>query len=73
VDEQHIQSETLAETENYAIWISEDDDELMFHFEVGMTTINFLKEEWDEFLELMAQLPKSDNTKTDAKNKSKKK
>jgi hypothetical protein len=61
VEDHNIQTETLSETENYAIWVSEDEGEVMFHLEVGMTTINFLEEDWDEFLQLIAKLPTEDD------------
>ena len=60
MEDQNFQSETLAETENYALWISQDEEELTFHLEIGMVTINFLQEDWDEFLELIAKVPRDD-------------
>jgi len=53
-----LPTETLAETENYAVWISEDEDEIMFHLEIGSVTLNFFDEEWKEFLELINAVPK---------------
>lgn len=49
-----VNVETLAETENYAIWKSvEPDGEIVFHLEVGSVTMHFFQEEWDEMLALV--------------------
>jgi len=47
--------ETLAETENYVIWSSEnkEEDEHLFHIELGNITLHFYPEEWEEFVQLM--------------------
>ncbi len=50
---------TLAETENYEAWASEEDDgEEIFHLDLGRVTIHFFREEWDESIDLMKKLPK---------------
>jgi hypothetical protein len=55
----HIPTETLAETENYSAWISQEPDgETTYHIEVGNVTLHFFDEEWDEFLELIESLAK---------------
>ena len=52
------QTQTLAETENYAIWkADEPDGETTYHLELNNVTVHFFSEEWDEFLKL-AQLLK---------------
>ena len=44
----------IAETENYLIWeVQEPDGETTFHLELGIATLHFFREEWDEFLQLM--------------------
>ncbi len=48
-----INVETLAETENYAIWRAEDPDEMTYHVEIGPVTLHFFNEEWDEFVQLI--------------------
>ena len=46
--------ETLAETENYIVWASEEPDgETIHHLELNTVTLHFFKEEWDEFIDLM--------------------
>jgi hypothetical protein len=53
------QTETLAETENYLIWKAEEPDgETTYHVELGNVTVHFFREEWDEFMELVASLEK---------------
>jgi hypothetical protein len=51
------QTETIAETENYAVWsAAEPDGEVTYHLELNNVTIHFFKEEWEEFLELVKKL-----------------
>ncbi|NLX10673.1 MAG: hypothetical protein GXY36_13530 [Chloroflexi bacterium] len=53
-NDSNIPTETLAETENYTIWSSEEPDgETTYHIELGPVTAHFFQEEWDEFLELI--------------------
>ena len=47
------QTQTLAETENYLVWMAEEPDgEITYHVELNNVTVHFFQEEWDEFLEL---------------------
>jgi hypothetical protein len=51
-----IKTETLAETENYMIYTAQEPDgETSWNLELGMVTVHFFREEWQEFLELAAQ------------------
>ena len=44
----------IAETEHYMIWeVQDPDGESTFHLELGIATLHFYREEWDEFLQLM--------------------
>jgi hypothetical protein len=53
-----IPTETLAETENYSVWRSQEPDgEVTYHVEIGAVTLHFFDEEWTEFLELIRALP----------------
>ncbi len=55
-----IPVQTLAETENYIAWRSDEPDgEAVFHIEFGSVTVHFFQEEWDELLDLMAALAES--------------
>ena len=48
-------TETLAE--NYLVWKADEHyGENTYHVELGNVTVNFFKEEWDEFLELVKTL-----------------
>jgi hypothetical protein len=53
--------DTLAETENYEAWVSfENDDEPIYHLDIGRATLHFFQEEWNELLLLMSQLEDDD-------------
>lgn len=60
--EEHPEDDTLGETENYEAWVSYDGEggEPVFHIETGRSTLHFFSEEWEEFLQLMAQLIDAD-------------
>jgi len=50
---------TIVETENCSIWrADEPDGETTYNLQLNNVTINFFKEEWDEFLDLVRQLMK---------------
>ena len=54
-----IRTETIAETDNYMIYTAaEPDGETTWNLELGTATLHFFHEEWQEFLELVAQLKK---------------
>ncbi len=56
-NENDVQVETLAETENYVAWIShEPDGEDVYHLELGAVTLHLFREEMDEVLELIAEV-----------------
>ena len=56
-DSQEPSTETIAETENYAIWSADEPDgELTYHLELNNVTVHFFKEEWEEFLDLVKKL-----------------
>ena len=53
-----IPTETLAETENYSVWLSQEPDgEVTYHIEVGGVTLHFFEEEWREFVKLIRAVP----------------
>ena len=53
-----IPTETLAETENYLVWKAEEPDgETTYHLELNNVTVHFFQEEWEEFLQLVRNLP----------------
>lgn len=49
-----LQTETIAETDNFMIWsVEEPDGEMTYHLELNNVTVHFFTEEWNEFLELI--------------------
>jgi hypothetical protein len=55
-----IPTDTLAETENYIAWISDEPDgERVYHLELGKVTVHFFKEEWDEMVALVKDADKA--------------
>jgi hypothetical protein len=49
-----LNTETLAETENFLAWrVEEPDGEMSFHLEINNVTLHFFTEEWEEFLDLI--------------------
>jgi hypothetical protein len=48
---------TLAETENYMVWMAEEPDgETTYYVQINNVTLNFFQEEWDEFKQLIKLL-----------------
>lgn len=46
--------EVVAETENYAVWTSQNEDETIYHIELGDTlTLHLLSDEWEELVVLI--------------------
>ncbi len=46
----------LAETEQYAVWTSlEENDEVLYHLELGNVTVHLFPDEWEEFFDLITQ------------------
>ena len=56
-DAPEIKTTTVAETENYLVYSAEEPDgETTWNVELGSVTLHFFREEWREFLELVAQV-----------------
>jgi hypothetical protein len=52
----NIPTETIAETDNYVVWISQEPDgETTYHVELGSVTLHFFREEWEEVMALMEE------------------
>jgi hypothetical protein len=50
--------QTLGETENYVVWVSnepDDDNEELYHIELSNVTLHLFPEEWEEFTALIMQ------------------
>jgi len=53
--EDAIPTRTLAESDNYAIWLSQEPDgETIYHLELGSLTLHFFQEEWEEISGLIS-------------------
>jgi hypothetical protein len=53
-DDQEVKTSVLAETNSFVAWKSDDPDgETTYHLELGLVTLHFFKEEWDELLGLL--------------------
>jgi hypothetical protein len=51
-----VDIETIAETENYVLWVShEPDEEIVYHVELGAMTLHFFAEEWEELKTLIQE------------------
>ncbi len=56
-NDQDVDTEVIAETENYLAWrADEPDGESTYHLELNNLTVHFFKEEWLEFLQLAETL-----------------
>ncbi len=52
-----LKVQTLGETENYVVWVSNDPetDEELYHIELSNITLHLFAEEWEEFTALILQ------------------
>ena len=49
-----VETETLAETDNYLLWRSQEPDgEVSYHVDLDTVTLHFYQEEWQEFVDLI--------------------
>ena len=56
-EDQEVKTSVLAETSSFVAWMSEEPDgETTYHLELGLVTLHFFKEEWEELLDLMRTL-----------------
>lgn len=52
-NDENLEVDMVAETENFAVWRSPDDEGFIYHIELGSITLHLASDEWEEFLELM--------------------
>lgn len=53
-DYSDIPTETLGESENFVLWVSEEPDgEIVYHIDMGAVTLHFFREEFEELLKLI--------------------
>lgn len=58
-DAESTKTTTIAESDNYMVWKSEEPDgEDIYHIELNNVTLHFFIEEWQEFLGLMQEVMK---------------
>ena len=56
-EDPEVNTETIAETENFLAWRAEEPDgEITYHIDIENVTVHFFKEEWEEFLDLIRSL-----------------
>jgi hypothetical protein len=48
-----VEMDVLAESENFAVWRSKEDDGFLYHVELGGITLHLASEEWEEFVLLI--------------------
>lgn len=48
-----VEPNVVAETENFVVWYSEEDEDIVYHIELGGITLHVSSEEWDEFIVLV--------------------
>lgn len=48
-----VEMDIMAESENFAVWRSKEDDGFLYHVELGGITLHLASEEWDEFVLLI--------------------
>ena len=55
-NDEKLEVDMVAETENFAVWRSPDDEGFIYHIELGSITLHLASDEWEEFLELMSDI-----------------
>jgi len=48
-----FEMDVKSETENFAIWCSEEDGEMLYHVELGGISLHLTSDEWEEFVMLV--------------------
>jgi hypothetical protein len=48
-----VPTDTLAQTENFVVWASDDEGETVYHVELDVLTLHFYAEDWDELVTLI--------------------
>ncbi len=52
--DEKLEVDMVAETENFAVWRSPEDDGFIYHVELGSITLHLDADEWEELLELVS-------------------
>jgi hypothetical protein len=53
MDNNEFDLEMVAETENFAVWRSDEEDGYLYHVELGGITLHFTSEEFEELILLV--------------------
>lgn len=48
MNDEITEMDVLSETENFAVWRSQEDDGFLYHVELGGISLHLSSEEWDE-------------------------
>lgn len=48
-----FEADVIAETDNFAVWRSREEDGYLYHIELGGITLHLPSEEWDELVLLI--------------------
>ncbi|MCA9930913.1 MAG: hypothetical protein KC419_20655 [Anaerolineales bacterium] len=54
--DENFDPEVISETENFAVWRSEEDEGYIYHLELGGITLHIQSEEWEEVLTLFKSI-----------------
>ncbi len=52
----NFEPDMIAETENFAVWRSQEEDGYVYHMELGGVTLHIQSEEWEELLILFKSI-----------------
>ena len=57
IENENFEPEIITESENFAVWRSEDETGFVFHLELGGITLHIKPEEWEEMVILFKSVP----------------
>lgn len=57
-DKETFEMNIVSETENFAVWRSQEEDGFLFHVELGSITLHLAADEWEEFVVLIKGAPR---------------
>ncbi|MEJ2747395.1 MAG: hypothetical protein P8183_05740 [Anaerolineae bacterium] len=55
MSDESVEMDILAETDNFAVWRSQETDGFLYHVELGGITLHLSSEEWEEFALLVKE------------------
>jgi hypothetical protein len=50
---EELEADVLSETDNFAVWRSQEEKEFLYHVELGAITLHLTSEEWEELVILI--------------------